>query len=210
MKVMQCWDDSVANDRPLVELLRKHKAKATFNVIPKGNEWLFNDVYKVKPLSNDEKLKLYKGFKVAGHGGVRLDRMPPEQMRSELRAWKEWIRDFFGQEECGLAYPGGAFNEEIMEEVRKAGYRYARTTKNVDGDLPLDSPMALPSQCHFLSPDFWRKFKEVKAVDGVFYFWGHSYELMDDRKLWNGFEEKLARISSEPQVEWIDIIDLFV
>ena len=35
VRVVQCWDDSLTTDIPLVELLKKHHAKATFNIIPR-------------------------------------------------------------------------------------------------------------------------------------------------------------------------------
>ncbi|MFA6290649.1 MAG: hypothetical protein WC637_02645, partial [Victivallales bacterium] len=120
------------------------------------------------------------------------------------------IKEHFGQDKCGYAYPGGDYNDEVKIAVRDAGYLYARTCKNIDGILPLDDPMALHSHCHFLSPEFWSKYEKVRESNGIFYFWGHSYEMKDDNVLWSDFESKLARISNDPKVEWIDIIDLFV
>lgn len=34
LKVVQCWDDGVVKDIRLAEILRKYKAKATFNLNP--------------------------------------------------------------------------------------------------------------------------------------------------------------------------------
>ena len=34
LKVAQCWDDGVATDIRLIEMLRKYNAKATFNLCP--------------------------------------------------------------------------------------------------------------------------------------------------------------------------------
>ena len=34
IKVAQCWDDGVATDIPLTEILRKYNARATFNLCP--------------------------------------------------------------------------------------------------------------------------------------------------------------------------------
>jgi len=34
MKIVQCWDDGVNDDIRLTELLRRHCAKATFNLNP--------------------------------------------------------------------------------------------------------------------------------------------------------------------------------
>ena len=34
IKIAQCWDDGVATDIRLIEILRKYQAKATFNLCP--------------------------------------------------------------------------------------------------------------------------------------------------------------------------------
>ncbi len=213
MKVMQCWDDAVANDVRLSDLLRKHNAKATFNIIFETEEkprrsWMFNE-FKVEKLPLNEMKDVYSGFKVAGHGGIKLSLIPMDKLKIELAENKVLIKEHFGQDKCGYAYPGGDYSDELKIAVRDAGYLYARTCKNVDGVLPLDDPMTLHSHCHFLSPEFWSKYEKVRELDGIFYFWGHSYEMKDDNVLWSDFESKLARISNDPKVEWIDIIDLF-
>lgn len=219
MKVMQCWDDGVDNDIPLVELLKKRNAKATFNLNPgitqrsARSPWnkLFKDRFRPARLSLDEMKTLYKGFRVAGHTMThpRPNQLPPEQLRAELVDCRAFLEDFFEQEVKGFAYPFGEYNEEVKKAVKDAGYLYARTTKNVDGPLKLDDPMELHSHCHFMSPDFWRKYEAVREAGGVFYFWGHSYEMMDEKALWDEFDAKLARIDADPEAEWIDVIDLF-
>jgi peptidoglycan/xylan/chitin deacetylase (PgdA/CDA1 family) len=208
MKIMQCWDDSVRNDIRLAELFRQYGAKATFNIIPGGNRWLFED-FPVDKLEVSEMLEVYRGFKVAGHGGVPLTRLPAEQVRRELAAAKQLICDRFEQEQCGYAYPGGGVDDAVKELVREAGFLYARTTRDVDGPLPLDEPMALPAHCHFRNPLFWEKYERVREADGVFYFWGHSYELKDDETRWANMEATLARIAGDSKAEWIDVVDLF-
>ncbi len=219
MKIMQCWDDGVLNDAKLVDLCRKYKAKATFNINPGINKkservqgrWIFKDKFRVDRLSLDEMKDVYKGFKIAGHTMTHPHptQISAEQLKPELVDCKSFIKDFFGQGVCGFAYPFGEYNDEVKKAVKDAGYLYARTTKNIDGKLPMDDPMALHSHCHFMNEAFWRKFEEVRKLDGVFYFWGHSYEMMDDPALWDEFEAKLAKISTDSQVEWVDIVDLF-
>ena len=55
---------------------------------------------------------------------------------------------------------------------------------------------------------FCEKFKAVKEKNGIFYFWGHSYEMLDCAGLWNQFEQKLAMFAEDPEVQWIDVIDI--
>jgi len=219
MKIMQCWDDGVHNDAPLAAMLRKYKAKATFNLNPglhekskRGHGWKFKDRFDVQRLFFDEMKDVYKGFKIAGHTMTHPHptKIDDAKLWAELADCKQFIKDFFGQEKCGFAYPFGDYDERVKAMVKKAGYLYARTCKNVDGELPLGDPMELPSHCHFMSPDFWKKYEKVREMDGVFYFWGHSYEMMDEKALWDEFESKLAKISADPKAKWIDITELFV
>ena len=220
MKIMQCWDDGVANDAPLVDMLRKYHAKATFNINPGVNgqhdrlevfEELFRGQFAVYHLSLDEMKDLYRGFKIAGHSMTHphLIQLTAADLQSELGDCMEFIRDYFGQDEVGFAYPFGDYNAEVKQALRNVGYRYARTVLKSDGILRLDDPMELHPHCHFMSSDFWTKYEKVREQNGIFYFWGHSYEMMDDKALWDEFESKLARINEDPNAEWIDVIDLF-
>ena len=43
---------------------------------------------------------------------------------------------------------------------------------------------------------------------GVFYFWGHSYEMITD-SMWSSFEEIIKRISADPGSCWGEVADLF-
>ena len=219
MKIMQCWDDGVTTDVRLVELLRKYKAKATFNLNPglhlKDGHHLWprqHKGFKIERLTLNEIKDLYVGFKIAGHSMTHphLTQLDAATLKSELVDCKNFIKDFFGQKDCGFAYPFNSYNDDVKKALKDAGYLYARTGICVDGSLPLDNPLELPSHGHFMSPDFWAKYEKVREQDGIFYFWGHSYEMMDDKALWNEFESKLAKISADSKAEWIDIIDLFV
>lgn len=233
VKVMQCWDDSPTTDIPLVDLLKKHHAKATFNIIPMderkpamvkkvkpGDRVLFSFLpkdaspegsFQFEHLASREMPNIYEGFKVAGHCGVPLgDTETDSKSRMQiLMKTKEMIKNEFGQRDCGFVYPGGRYSPSVMKDVEKAGFLYARTTRNSDSLFPLDNPMALPTICHWASPDFWKKYEEVKKKGGLFYFWGHSCELGDDPNLWMWLESIYTRVSADPDAEWIDIIDIF-
>jgi len=234
VKVVQCWDDSLTTDIPLVALLKKHRAKATFNIIPRetprdsfvvkkmkaGKHVLFSFLKKedsraggftVGHLINSEMPAIYKGFKIAAHCGIPLgDTLKDSEVRMRtLLKTKALIRDGFAQPVCGYVYPGGGFSPAAMTDIKKAGYLYARTTKSARAPLPLDEPMALPASCHWAASDFWERYEEAKKSGGIFYFWGHSCELGDDPELWAWLGSIFERISADPEAEWADVIDLF-
>ena len=108
----------------------------------------------------------------------------------------------------GFAYPFGTFSDVVKEELRAAGYAYARTVAVADQVFPPADPMELHVSAHVHAPTFWESFDRAKAAGGVFYFWGHSYEIRNDA-MWREFEETIARLSADPDVRWVNNIDLF-
>ena len=232
LKVVQCWDDSLSTDIPLTDLFRKYGAKATFNIIPRetrqtfhvrkikeGERVLFSfpnrapgeGGFPVERLTTSEMPAIYKGFKVAAHCFVPQGDTPEDSAKrlAILEEMKNRIRDDFGQPVCGYTYPGGAYNPAVIEDLRKAGYVYARTTRRADAPLPLDEPLVLHPSTSWATSDFWKRYEDAKAKGGAFYFWGHSCELGDDPELWAWLESIIARISADPDVEWADVADLF-
>jgi hypothetical protein len=85
---------------------------------------------------------------------------------------------------------------------------YARTVKNVAQPFPPEDAMAFHPNCHFLAVDFWDRYEKARE-GGVFYFWGHSYELINEG-MWAAFDAQTARISADPAARWADVVDLFV
>lgn len=218
MRVMQCWDDGDVDDIRLIGILKRHGAKATFNINPGGwkSERRVGHVrngYEVWKLSLDEMKDVYKGFRVAGHTMTHplLTKLDPEWAMAELVECRKYIERHFGFKEMGMAYPCGGvnYNDAVKELVRKAGYLYARTIENSALKLNVEDPMELKPQCHFSHPDFWDKFEKVRQIDGDFYFWGHTFELFGDQARWDALESMIERISSTPGVKWIDVVDMF-
>ena len=189
LKVMQDWDDSLTTDLPMIELLKKYKAKATFNIIPN----------KVRRSFVVKKLKPDKGTAFSFMPAETPEAIEPR--RRVLMETMVLIRENSGQDKIGFVYPGGNYNKTVMQAVQDAGYLYARTTKSVDAPLPLDIPMALPTICKWDSTQFWKRYEAAKKKGGVFYFWGHSCELGDDPDLWKKLETIYAHISADPDAD---------
>jgi len=205
MRIAQCWDDGVVQDIRLIEILRLHGAKASFNLNAGKHETVRGANGK---LALSELTSVYEGFLVANHTLTHphLTRIAPDEAAREIRAGRDSLEQIFGYPVKGFAYPFGDHNEAVQELVREAGHTYARTCATTDCLLPAADPMALPANCHFLAEDFWQKFAAVRAADGVFYFWGHSYELTTDAA-WQDFEAKIRRLSAAGH--WADLPDLF-
>lgn len=225
MKVAQCWDDGVLNDERLVELLRKHGAKATFNLNPglmKGVErgtdrW-------VKPresggwscrgfcpgkLSLADIPEVYKGFRLASHcWRHEVPGSVPDAVwiQSALDA-RNYLEDAV-QEACrGFAWPCGVSTPETIRLLRENGFTYGRTTQYADDLRTNTEPLAMRSSCHFHAGDFWKRYEASKAT-GFFYFWGHTYEMHHYEDFWTQMDLTLEAISADPDAEWVDVEDL--
>lgn len=216
IKVVQCWDDGVTDDIRLTEILRKHGAKASFNLnsskhrFPSENTWRFNGIKDVHVIPLKDLTAVYDGFTIANHTATHphLTQIAPAKAAQEIRDGKSELEQIFGYSVTGFAYPFGDYNAMIEEFVRDADHVYARTCVNVADVYPPSDPMAFHSNCHFLDPQFWTKFGHVAASGGVFYFWGHSYEIVTEDD-WQRFEGDIARLSADPRVEWTDLPLLF-
>ena len=216
IKVAQCWDDGVLNDIRLADLLRKYNAKATFNLNPAlhkareriTDQWNFNGHITGK-LAWNEITSVYEGFEVASHtmDHCNAGEVDAKVFLNQAVGAKNILEDLFQKPCRGFAWPWGKYTTETMQALREAGFLYGRTCENVENVLNCEDFMALPSNCHALSKNFYEAFEKAK-VSGVFYFWGHSYELMDDEAKWEEFENRIKFLSENPEVEWINVVDI--
>jgi peptidoglycan/xylan/chitin deacetylase (PgdA/CDA1 family) len=216
MKIVQCWDDGILDDVRLIDILRAHGAKASFNLNPATQPekrqlgWRFRDLKNVWKLGKNELKDVYAGFTIANHTATHphLTKIAPEEAIKNIRDGRDELEQIFGVPVTGFAYPFGDHSEAVMDMVRETGHIYARTCVNVDNCFPPADAMAFHPNCHFLAADFWEKYEAEKARDGVFYFWGHSYELVTEAD-WQTFEAKIARIAGDEQAVWTDLPELF-
>jgi peptidoglycan/xylan/chitin deacetylase (PgdA/CDA1 family) len=215
MTVVQCWDDGVTADVRVIEILRRHRAKATFNLnagLHEANRKFLrkHQDAEVWRLGWSEMLAVYEGFPIANHGLMHphLEQIPIEAARQDIVEGRDRLQQFFGQAVLGFAYPFGSYNEAVMAATQEAGHVYARTTRNVEQPFPPETPMAFHPCCHFLAPDLWARYEKAR-LGGVFYFWGHSYEMVTEVQ-WADFEQMIARISADPNARWGNVMDLFV
>ncbi len=102
MNVVQCWDDGVTADIPLIELLRKYDAKATFNLNmnshneerDKGRDFKGTLVQR---LALPELKDLYEGFVIANHSLTHphLEQLPLEEARQDIAEGRDRLEQFF-------------------------------------------------------------------------------------------------------------------
>jgi len=217
IKIVQCWDDGVEDDIRLCELLRAKGAKASFNLNPglhysqRGHSWRYNDCKDVLRLAKPELRTVYDGFTIANHSMTHPwpTRIPLAAWQREVEDGRKQLQDIFGQPVLGFVYPFGDTNVATTEVVRAAGHVYARTCANATPCFPPADPMLFAADCHHAEPTFWERYEKAKAAgSSVFYFWGHSYELVTETD-WLLLAEKLDRFNEDQDAVWADLPGLF-
>ncbi len=215
MKVVQSWDDGVVDDVQLTELLRRYRASATFNLNPglhqpqRSFSWKYGDK-EIWRLGQSETAAIYAGFEIANHSLTHpnlLD-LSPMELERQVGESRRILQDWFQQPVSGFCYPFGSFDSAAKEVVRAAGHVYARTVQYCDSVFPPVDPFEFGVSCWFADPAFWTLYERAKTTNGVFFFWGHSYELVNDA-MWADLENKIAGISADPAAEWASLEGLF-
>ncbi|MBK8508018.1 MAG: polysaccharide deacetylase family protein [Candidatus Competibacteraceae bacterium] len=215
MKVAQSWDDGVVDDARLTELLRRHGATGTFNLNPglhqrqRSYSWTYGHK-EVWRLGQAELSAVYAGFEIANHSTnhPNLPDLSPAELAREIGDSRRLLQEWFQQPVRGFCYPFGTFNAAVKDAVRAAGHGYARTVTERDLVMPPADPLELGVSCRFADPAFWSRYEQAKANGGVFLFWGHSYELVDE-SMWADLESKIASISADPAAEWTNLESWF-
>ena len=213
--VIQAWDDGVAEDARLVELFRRLDIPAAFNLNPglyrpeRSFGWMDGE-HAVHRLGWSEMRAVYAGFEIAAHSLThpRLTGLDDDRLRDEVAGSKARLEDFFQQPVTGFCYPFNDYDDRILAAVRAAGFRYARGTGPAETVFPPDEPLLLHPSCHFLDPAFTARYARARARDGVFFFWGHGYELRAET-MWQEFEDKLTTINADPAARWATPGSLF-
>lgn len=216
IQIVQCWDDGVLDDIRLTELLREKNAKASFNLNmglhddQRSQPWRYQDGKDVIRLARSELTGVYDGFTIANHSLTHPwpTRIPIADWEREVIENRRQLQDLFQQPILGFAYPFGDHDAATRDIVRATGHVYARTCVNATPCVPPATPMATPTDCHFAAPHFWSRYEKAKAAgSSVFYFWGHSYEMLTEAD-WQAFAHKLDRFNADPDAIWAHLPDV--
>ena len=188
------YDDGITQDIKLMQIMKKHGIKGTFNI----NGGLFPDkASDVGKMSAAQVKKLYSdsGNEVALHcySHAHLEDLSYDMIRAEIMKDRLAIEKIFGTIVRGMAYPYGAYNDEIVSAAKSCGIVYSRTVKSTHSfNLP-ENWLTLHPTCHHEDEklmELAKQFVELKSWRGpqMFYLWGHSYEFNDNNN-WNIIEE---------------------
>ncbi len=188
------WDDGRVWDRRLAEELADFGWKGTFFLCPE--QIGHSDYINVTEITEIDQL----GHEIGSHSlnHPRLETLTAVERRRQAVESRNQLEAMVGKPVCSFAYPYGFGHREmdVATAVGEAGYRSARTTDStVLRASTIEDWLRLPVTAHILSPldSLREKWEQVEALgDGIFYLWGHSYEMGDDSEKWADLECTLS------------------
>lgn len=214
------YDDGVRQDKRFVKILNKYGLKSTFNL----NSGCFEHSRTDEPenqkgrMCAEEALELYGEHEIAIHSLTHpyLDKLPSSQMVYEIMEDRLNLEKLFGRIIRGMAYPYGAYNDEIVNALKTCGIAYARTTRATLGfDIPSDW-LRMPATCHHSHAELFNladKFldKHNGRQAWLFYVWGHTYEFDTNAPTnnWEYIEEFAKKISGHEDVWYATNMEIY-
>ena len=187
------YDDAVRQDKRLIEIMKHHGLRGTFNI----NSGLFSKSYNgvergQMTLEEAEELYAQDGVEAAVHGykHVSLAKVNSSQSIYEVMQDRRELERLFGKIITGMAYANGSYDDWVVEMVGNCGVSYARTVLSTESfELPTDW-LRLNPTCHHNNPklmDLAEKFLNYQEPEyfwdrklRLFYLWGHSWEFDRD------------------------------
>ena len=214
------YDDGVEEDIKLIEIMKKHGLKGTFNL----NSGLFGPedrIYKGKwhrRISKSEALEVYTPdvCEVACHGVTHefCEYCDSASFALEVLEDRKNLETLFQKQIHGMAYANGSYNDTVVDVCKNAGIYYARTViATRKFNFPTDW-LRLPTTCHHRDPELDRLTDEFLAMDAtnygpkLFYLWGHTYEFADANN-WHVIEKFAEKMGGRDDIWYATNMELY-
>lgn len=194
------YDDGVEQDIRLIDIMKKHGLKGTFNInsgqyAPEGRTWPEGTIHRRMTKKRCQELYGNSGMEVAVHGLNHpwLEQLPENLCTYEVLQDRMNLEAEYGRMIRGMAYPFGTYNDSVVDTLKRCGIVYSRTVESTEKfDIPTDW-LRMPATCHHNNPrlmELAHKFVDspFPFAPGLFYLWGHSYEF-EANDNWQVIEE---------------------
>lgn len=214
------YDDGVVQDIRFVKILDKYGLKATFNVNSGGYAPEDKERAEFKgrmKLSEAKELFANSTHEVAIHALTHpwLNKIKTDEIITEILEDRRRVEKDYGKIARGMAYPYGAYNDEVIDVLKKCGVCYSRTTKATENFEIPQNWLTLHPTCHHNCPrlmDLAKRFVETPSakVNGawLFYLWGHSYEFDNDDN-WETIESFSQYVAGKDDIWYATNIEIY-
>lgn len=201
------YDDGNTQDIRLVELFNQYGMKCTFNLnsgLDNSSEWQYKNM-PVRRLNLPDCADLYQGHEIAVHGSLHrsMTELDESALHEEIFSDKQKLTQIFGSVPVGMAYPYGAYSQHVIDVLKQAGIRYARTVNSSHSFAVQKNLLQFSPTCHhddaFLF-DLAETFLKSESDEiQIFYIWGHSYEF-DGNHNWDRLEKLLDMLAGKSDI----------
>ena len=200
------YDDGVAQDIRLAEIMGRTGLKGTFNLnsgLGSDHAWEYKGA-EVRRLAPEEMPAAYRGQEVAVHSRThpRLETLQERELYAQLHEDRKTLEERFGCRVTGMALPYGSWNDAVYQAIRKMGFAYNRTTVSTHGFQVPEDFLLWPATCHHRDPELFclaDAFLDTTEELALFYLWGHSYEFDGDQS-WDVIEAFAKRVSGREEI----------
>lgn len=170
--VTTSWDDGDPRDVRIAELLYSRGIAGTFYIPMSGY------LNKTTLAGSDLRALSSEGFEIGAHSMSHnsLTLLSDNQIVHEVRTCKQKLEQVVGEEVSMFCYPNGRYDPRVVAEVRRAGYKGARTTWMLStrlSFLPFEMPTTLQAFPHPMS-GYVRDLGRARNLAGL---WKFSTEL---------------------------------
>ena len=215
------YDDGVEQDIRLVEIMRKHGLKGTFNVnagffAPEGTVHPVGKIHRRMTASQILRTYTPDVCEVACHGYTHpfLERCDSAVVCNEVLEDRKALEALFGHQVHGMAYPYGTYNDTVVAALHMCGIYYSRTTVSTEKfTMPTDW-LRMPATCHHKNPrlmELVSNFLALKPTRNpqLFYLWGHAYEF-DEVNNWHVIEDFAAEIGGKEDIWYATNMEIYL
>lgn len=195
--VLTSWDDGKPEDLRCAEILNTYGYHPSF--------FLNQNAPAMKFLDKLEALNVEIGSHCYTHPSLYAQ--PPQRCLDECAEMRRVLEKALGHPVISMGYPNGyspacdVDGDYVLRAVKAAGYWSGRTTRTAQETVESTGDLCIMNTDGFFgnSRDLERVWRETRAKDGgVFYFWGHSWQIGKTDEQWKKFEDFVAQFARQP------------
>jgi hypothetical protein len=207
MQIAISWDDGLVSDFPLMKILEKYSAPASFSLcfdyhdVNKLNDHRYHK-YGERVRKSD--LIVYNDYDICNHtfSHTQLDAISYDEACLDIKRGKDGLENLFERQIDGIVYPYGLATDALREFARKIGHTYGRTTPSIN-----KTPTA--SLWDLVPNGTWQSDLDlILAANPKFILLsGHSYELKTKRH-WDLIDELYCTLATSSEFELVTMSEL--
>lgn len=197
------WDDGLASDLRLVEILKKYNATATFGLNPGlySETRILNDNRHIKYGYKITKSELhhFMDYDIWNHTDTHkeMNVISRQQMLDELRDGKKKLEDIFQRNIDGIIWPYGSYTNESIDAALETGHRYGRATP-IFGAFEISRWATIPLH--------WRTW-QIGIDYSHIVISGHTYEMVTEDD-WLLVDELYRTITNNSNYKLVTLTEL--